>query len=408
MGDCNPDLFVLRDYVLPWRISAYPPPAPVITGIADSTTWSNTIYQGATGYLAIFGTTLTAWGQTPSPTVTGDGSVVIGSVIYASDGQVNVGYTVAANAAVGQHTISLATPKGTARGTVGVSLPPSLYCPALVTRGSSATCTISGAPANAVSSWTFSAGSTLVQGPAGALSWSGTIVATGNVSATVGGVVLTPQQILVIPRSGWHTQPSSATLLAGDTVTSPTNNVTLPVPPAPNGMEAGLGAFGWSVAYGGIQYITLPQGGLNGGFTYISAAPSYPASTNFANYVINTDLQNPSSTFSQYQCGSGGFISWSNLLAQTNRHEWNSPTQSHYGEYTTALNANNPGDLFEPSIATPGSNLTQFIDGLVNSENNLLSNVAAATAIEPYPVNDDQNGNFLGNINYGPNYVSCN
>lgn len=100
--------------------TAISPPPPEITGIADTTTWSNTIYQGDSGYLAIFGTALTAWGQTPSPTVTGDGDVSV-SLYWASDGQVNVNYSVAAQAATGQHSIALQTAQGTARGNVNVA-----------------------------------------------------------------------------------------------------------------------------------------------------------------------------------------------------------------------------------------------------------------------------------------------
>lgn len=95
----------------------------MITGIADTLNWSNTLYQGASGYLAIFGTTLIAWGETPTPTVTGDGDITIGSIIYASDSQVNVSYTVSAQAAAGSHTLLLQTARGTARGQVQVAAP---------------------------------------------------------------------------------------------------------------------------------------------------------------------------------------------------------------------------------------------------------------------------------------------
>lgn len=97
-----------------------PPPPPEITGIADSVTWSNTIYQGTSGYLAIFGTGLTAWGETPSPTVTSDGQVSV-SLYWASDTQVNVSYTVAAQAAIGTHNIGLQTAQGGSQGGVTVA-----------------------------------------------------------------------------------------------------------------------------------------------------------------------------------------------------------------------------------------------------------------------------------------------
>jgi hypothetical protein len=41
------------------------PPPPQISGIADTTTWSDTVYPGDSGYLAIFGTGLTACGGKP-------------------------------------------------------------------------------------------------------------------------------------------------------------------------------------------------------------------------------------------------------------------------------------------------------------------------------------------------------
>jgi hypothetical protein len=85
------------------------PPPPVITGILDYATHSNTIYQGDSSYLEIYGTALTAWSETPTPTVTGDSDVTINFVSYASDGQVNVSYTVAGNAAIRAHTITLQT-----------------------------------------------------------------------------------------------------------------------------------------------------------------------------------------------------------------------------------------------------------------------------------------------------------
>lgn len=94
-------------------------PIPFISGIADSYTWSNTIYQGTSGYLAIFGTDLTGGGAY-SPTVTGDGDVTV-SPYWNSDTQVNVSYTVSAYAAIGPHTIVLATPQGQAQGPVQVA-----------------------------------------------------------------------------------------------------------------------------------------------------------------------------------------------------------------------------------------------------------------------------------------------
>jgi hypothetical protein len=169
-----------------------------------------------------------------------------------------------------------------------------------------------------------------------------------------------------------------------------------------------LGEFGETccAAYGfaGIS------AGPNTGFLYVSTFT--PGTT--ASYQINSDLENQNSTFSQHQCGNysaanpGGFISWNNLLTQTQRHEYNSTTQSHWAFYSNSLNANNPGDQFEGQVATPGTSLAAFGQALQSTINSDTQQIAAATAVEPYGANDDQNGNFLGNVNFGPNYVSCN
>ena len=98
-----------------------PPPAPpVITGVADTVTWEQTIVQGTSGYIAIFGTSLTAGGETPVPTVSSDGDIAL-STSWASDGQVNASYTVDENAATGVHYLALQTSRGTAQGSIQVN-----------------------------------------------------------------------------------------------------------------------------------------------------------------------------------------------------------------------------------------------------------------------------------------------
>jgi len=102
---------------------SFSPPPPVINGVSDNSTGSTTIYQGATGYLAIYGTALTAWGETPTPTVTGDSGLTL-ATNWASDTQVNASYTVDAQAPVGQHTVTLRTATGQAQGRIQVAAPP--------------------------------------------------------------------------------------------------------------------------------------------------------------------------------------------------------------------------------------------------------------------------------------------
>jgi hypothetical protein len=103
----------------------------------------------------------------------------------------------------------------------------------------------------------------------------------------------------------------------------------------------------------------------------------------------------------------GGFISWANLLAQTRRHEYNSATESHYGEYSNSLTTNNPGDYIEARVAAPGVDLNAFDQSTRSGLDALYAQIRNATAVEPYAVNDSETGTFLGNINYQP-YASCN
>jgi len=163
----------------------------------------------------------------------------------------------------------------------------------------------------------------------------------------------------------------------------------------------------------GLLYSTINDNGPNQGYTYWPSNQIF-STWNFQ-YEINPDLENTGSTFYQAQCGNynaatnpNGFISGTNLLTQTNRHEWNSSTQSHDAFYSNSLNSssNNPGDFLEQQIATPGANLQTFGTNSTSGINNRLSTVSSDSQVQPYPVNDDSFGNFLGNINYAP-YTSC-
>ncbi len=157
------------------------------------------------------------------------------------------------------------------------------------------------------------------------------------------------------------------------------------------------------------------QAGPNAGFIYFSAPPTF---TTVAQHIINPDLLNSASVFSQSQCGNynaqtnpAGFISYTNLLTQTERHEYNSTTQSHYAFYANAMNMTspnyNPGDYVESQVAAPGTDFNSFITATATGITNDIRAIGTATAVEPYPVNYDASGNFLGNINYAP-YTSCN
>ena len=132
-------------------------------------------------------------------------------------------------------------------------------------------------------------------------------------------------------------------------------------------------------------------------------------------YEINPDLKNTGSTFYVAQCGNynastnpTGFISGSNLLTQTNRHEWNSSTQSHYAFYSNSLNSssNNPGDFLEQQIAAPGTNLSTWSSNSTSGINSRLGTANSDALRQPYPVNSSETNVFLGKINYAP-YTSC-
>jgi hypothetical protein len=97
-------------------------------------------------------------------------------------------------------------------------------------------------------------------------------------------------------------------------------------------------------------------------------------------------------------------------LAGTQRHEYNSsnPALSHYGEYQTSLNTNNPTDYIEGQVAPPGTDGTAFSNNAQTQYQALLTQIMTDSSNEPLGTNYDANGNFLGYTNFAPNYTSCN
>jgi hypothetical protein len=176
---------------------------------------------------------------------------------------------------------------------------------------------------------------------------------------------------------------------------------TLPVPPARSGNDSGLGVSVETTADSGANYTTIPSG-PNQGFTYFATNLTYQ---NLYQYIINPDLANSNSIFAAKQYGMCGYISYSNLLTQTTRHEAGS-VQSHYVNYGNGISSYNPGVYFEARIANPGADLGQFGTDTRNGLNNLYGQITAASLVEPYPVNYSETGTPLGNINYAP-YASC-
>jgi hypothetical protein len=166
-----------------------------------------------------------------------------------------------------------------------------------------------------------------------------------------------------------------------------------------------LGVHGWEAVWT-LQGATPIAGGPNSGFGYYSSNISY--SSFFSKYTINPDLENSGSTFSQKQWGACTYISWSNLLTQTRRHEYNHATQSHHGKYVNAVNdpANNPGEYVESRVAPPNTSLSGFDNATGQQVQNRLTTVDGLTHQEPYPVNYTATGTPLGNVNYSP-YANC-
>jgi hypothetical protein len=282
-----------------------------------------------------------------------------------------------------------------------------LSCTPSVTRGATATCTV--APSGvAVSGWQFkdASGNTVNSGST-SQTWSGVMVTSGTVSVTAsasGASTPLAANITVNPRT-WRTSPASP-------VSEPNGTFyTLPVPPQSAGNDAGLGESYENTGNSSGSSTFISDKGPNNGYGYYA---TQVAITTTYEYEINPDLQNKSSSFYQYQCGNynaqtnpGGYISGSNLLTQTNRHEWNSATESHYAFYSKSISgSNNPGSYVEQRVAPPGTNQQTFDNDTLSGLNALYQSIFNAFSVEPYPVNDDANGNFLGTINYAP-YHSC-
>ena len=287
-----------------------------------------------------------------------------------------------------------------------------------MTRGQTTSCsvTVSGAPAGtqiAYANWTFTGGGVTVNRPGNnnVASWSGTMVIGGTVgvAVTVGSLpaINVSASVTVNPRN-FHTNPATAIQAANGSSLPDDTSITLPVPPQSTGSDSGLGQFREATGDLGISLTVIGDSGPNNGFAYHASTLAPDPAHFFFDYVINPDLENSVSVFSQHQCGNydpntnpGGFISWATLLAQTRRHEFNSALQSHYVFYSNALNssANNPGDFYESQVASPGTNLANFNDATRTSLNTRYNQIGALASIEPFAVNQSETGRFLGNIN---------
>jgi hypothetical protein len=83
-------------------------------------------------------------------------------------------------------------------------------------------------------------------------------------------------------------------------------------------------------------------------------------------------------------------------------------TQGHYGNYVNFQSAsqNNVGITYESAV-TYGDQAT-LVASTFSIVNQRQQNITAATGVEPFAVNESVSGVFLGNVNFPPNYASCN
>lgn len=292
-----------------------------------------------------------------------------------------------------------------------VSCSPSSLPITFVARGGSVVCTATGPSGSTFSGWKFTDGSNTVKGTGTSSTWSGVMVTSGTVSVTVtskGQATIVSTQIVVTPRS-WHTKPATPTEVPNKTF------YDLPEPPQPtqtqSGTESGTGESHFDLLDFTMQPTSISDNGPNNGYTYFT-------SLNFGTfdymYEISPDLENTTSAFYRAQCGDhptnpDGYISGVNLLTQTNRHEWNSSTQSHYAFYSDTLNKNNPGDLVESQVAPPGANVQNFTNTTVNAVQSDITAVYNHFQVQPFAVNQSETGGYLGKINYEVNgrYATC-
>jgi hypothetical protein len=283
-----------------------------------------------------------------------------------------------------------------------------LSCGGAVTRPQSVTCTVSNYGGATISNWKFTDGQNgqvTVTSGSGANTWSGAAVQSGTVSVQVSylpGPITA--SVTVNARTGWAFTAASPAQEpnGGGTGTCAGVLPTLTSPPVSGSNE------GYSCLEEGSTYNSQTvSGGPNSGYTYITSATN----TTVYQWEIVPDLTNTSSAFYKAQCGNWnaqtqtGFISGANLAAQTQRHEIGS-VQGHWGEYDNAQNqaAYNVGLVYEAVVARPGVSISTALGNSPISSDQ--SYIHSQFNVDPYPINEDQNGTFLGNINFAP-YASC-
>jgi hypothetical protein len=280
----------------------------------------------------------------------------------------------------------------------GTVPPLALTCsPNPVVRGSTVTCTATGAVAAAVTGWSFSGGGGSASAQGGALTWAGEAVVGGTVTVTTGAGSRSASYS--VTARNWTVAAISSTKVANGLI------INLPVPPMPTGGDSGLGWFAENMGDQGASLRVVPSnGGPNSGFAYY--ASPITMSSHYFKYTINPDLENAASIFSTKQYGACTIIARADLLAQTQRHEAGTVVQSHYVNYKSALASNNPGSYAEGRYALPGADQSAFNAQTRDTLTSIYATIGSAAAVEPFPVNYSQTAVSLGNINFSP-YIPC-
>jgi len=263
------------------------------------------------------------------------------------------------------------------------------------------------------SEWKFTDGSSVYPRtpPSTANSWSGTVVRSGVVSVKATGPdIRYPSWVLVVSsRTGWAfaaVSPQKVENGAGSGACAGQLPL-LPNPPTPSSnMGYSCLAVGWN-----YSSPTTVSSGPNTSYKYLSSA----SNRSLYQWERVPDLDNTGTGLYTKQTGTynassnpGGCISGANLAAQTQRHEIAS-MQGHWGFYKNAQDnpSNNFGTIFEAKVGPPSQSTEEFLFELNTALNNARTNIRNAFLVEPYVVDHDQNGTFLGWVNYPPAYNTC-
>jgi hypothetical protein len=341
---------------------------------------------------------------------------------YTSEGHPGVytiGVVVWAARIVTAYVVSSVTDMGGAASQNLVAPTPdaTLTCsPSTLVRGSTITCTASstvGTPA--FSNWQFQDGqNTTVSSSGTGSTWSGIMVKSGTVkvTVTVGGVAMVrTRAVTVNPRSNWAFSAAAAAPRDAGYTCGGGRVLSFGSPPSAN---EEIGKYCVNLPYSYMLANPI-SGGPNSGYRYINnASAGYGDIPTEFSWAEHQDLANSTSTFSQAQCGNynsqtqSGFISRSNLVAGTDRHEAGS-SNSHWAKYSAANGgSNNLGVVMESQVAPPGTTESAFRNTITTNAGTAIQAIADA-ADKPEPCSPNYNSTctvFNGPINYSP-YQAC-